>query len=435
MKKSISKILALSMMLVSMTGCVSEPPPATTNTTTPDPTPTTPSVGNDTEIVETVELVPEDGASLVYWTHRPDFGKAMAEKFEAEYGVSVTVEEVGFDSISKLSLEGPAGNAADIVWGSHSDVVTGYNSGIFMQVDPNIQSTLQNELQQAAVDAVTRDGNMYGYPMSIETVALVYNKDLVETPASTFEEIAEACEEWNDPANNMFYYGNTIGGYSQYPLVSAGGFQLHGANGLDNDNPGYDSPEFIKGLENIALMGQMFPVKASNIRMDGVTFTEQNFIQGKTVYLQTGPWAMKSLTESGVNFGVIPHPTIGGNDAISMGGLAVNYVSSFTKYPIAAQMFASYLVSAEGAAELYANNGDITSRADYKTIEGLKDDVNLLIFAEQFENCIAQPSVSRMNYYWTISDAIYGAVHDGDLTPEEGAAKAQADFEALVASE
>ncbi len=434
MKKRISSVLALSMMLVTMVGCKSDPPPATTNT--PSSTPTTPSDnGAGSETTETVALVPEEGAELVYWTHRPDFGKAMAEKFEAEYGVKVTVEEVGFDSISKLSLEGPAGNAADIVWGSHSDVVTGYDSGIFLQVDPTIQAQLKQDLQQPAIDAVTRDGNMYGYPQSIETIALVYNKDLVETPATTFEEIVAGCEEFNDPAQNKFYYLNTIGGYSQYPLVSAGGFQIHGADGLDNDNPGYDTEGFLKGLENVALMGQMMPVKASNIRMDGVVFTEQNFIEGKTAYLQTGPWAMKSLTESGVDFGVIPHPTIGGNDAVSMGGLAVNYVSAFSKYPIAAQMFAAYLLTEDGAATLYDTYGDITSRADYKNVAGLKDDTNLLIFATQFENAIAQPSVSRMNYYWTIADAIYGAVHDGDLTPEEGAAKAQADFEALVASE
>lgn len=426
-------MLLTSMMVVTMTGCTSEPPPATTTTQEDTPSAT---VDNDiADTTEVVELLPEEGASLVYWTHRPDFAKVMAEKFEVEYGVSVTVEEVGFDSISKLSLEGPAGNAADVVWGSHSDVVTGYTSGIFLPVDPILQAQMEEELQIAAVNAATRDGKMYGYPMTVETIALVYNKDLVETPATTFEEIAEACIEFNDPAENKFYYLNTIGGYSQYPLLSAGGFQLHGADGLDNDNPGYDTEGFIKGLENVALMGEMMPVKASNIRMDGVTFTEQNFIQGKTAYLQTGPWAMKSLTESGVNFGVIPHPTIGGNTAISMGGLAVNYVSAFSEYPIAAQMFAAYLTSEEAGAVLYETNGDIIARKDYREIEGLKDNANLLIFAEQFENAIAQPSVSRMNYYWTITDAVLGAVHDGDLTPEEGAAKAQADFEALVASE
>lgn len=428
MKQKISTILALSMMLVTMSGCVSEPPPATTSSTTP-------STSNDTDIVETVELVPEDGASLVYWTHRPDFGKAMAVKFEAEYGVSVTVEEVGFDSVSKLSLEGPAGNGGDVVWGSHSDVVTGYNSGIFLPVEPTLQAQMTEELQPAAISAVTRDGKLYGYPMSFETIALAYNKALVETPAETFEEIAEIAKEFNDPATNKFYYLNTIGGYTQYPLLSAGGFQLHGPDALDNDNPGYDTEGFVKGLENIALMGEMMPIKASNLRMDGVNFTEQNFIEGKTAYLQTGPWTIQILKDAGVDFGIIPHPTVGGNTAIPMGGVAMNYVSAFTEYPIAAGLFAAYLTSNDAAEVLYETSGDIGARKDYMAVAGLKDDEHLVVFAEQFENALAQPSVGRMNYYWTVTDAVLGAVHDGDLTPEEGAAKAQADFEALVASE
>lgn len=45
------------------------------------------------------------------------------------------------------------------------------------------------------------------------------------------------------------------------------------------------------------------------------------------------------------------------------------------------------------------------------------------------------PQVKRISYYWTTMQSVLSAVFDGKMTPEEGAAKAQSDFDALVASE
>ncbi|WP_308779511.1 hypothetical protein [uncultured Clostridium sp.] len=45
------------------------------------------------------------------------------------------------------------------------------------------------------------------------------------------------------------------------------------------------------------------------------------------------------------------------------------------------------------------------------------------------------PSTKRISYYWTIMQSVLNPVFDGKMTPEEGAKKAQSDFEALVTSE
>lgn len=41
---------------------------------------------------------------------------------------------------------------------------------------------------------MTVDGKTYGYPVAMEAVSLIYNKDLLPEPPKTFEEIAKIDE-------------------------------------------------------------------------------------------------------------------------------------------------------------------------------------------------------------------------------------------------
>ena len=57
-----------------------------------------------------------------------------------------------------------------------------------------------NAATKAKVRAVrlgcqTVDGKTYGYPVAVEAVSLIYNKDLLPNPPKTFEEIAKIDEE------------------------------------------------------------------------------------------------------------------------------------------------------------------------------------------------------------------------------------------------
>ncbi len=226
MKKLTRALLMCTICSMALTGCAKEVPPATGDESV------------NTTIDSDVELVPEEGAELIYWALREDFAKDAAARFEAEYGVPVTVEVVGFDSIQKLTLEGPSGNAADVVWGMHQYVVDGYNSGIFLPINDQIVDRLEDTVQEAALTAASVNGELYGVPLFMESVALFYNKDIIDTPATTYEEIIELAPSYTNVANNEYYYTTALGGYTFYPYLSAAGFMLHGDDGQDNDNPG-----------------------------------------------------------------------------------------------------------------------------------------------------------------------------------------------------
>lgn len=422
MKKFMSVVM-LGTVLMSLGGCAKEVPPPTADATAPT--------------VENIitELVPEEGAELTYWALREDFARDAAQRFEAEYGVPVNVEIVGFEAMQKLTLEGPAGNAADIIWGKHEHASTVYDAGLVLPIDPQIVARLQDTVLETSIAPLMVDGNLCAVPHYMESIAVFYNKDLVDSPATTFEQIMSEAPSFNDPNNNKFYYMSTIGGYNLHPYLSAAGFELFGPDGTDNENPGFDTPEFLEGLKNIRKLGEILPVKAEDIKMNAGAFVQQNFIDGNIAYLVNGPWFLGQLNESGLNYGITQFPTINGSPAKPFSAVIGNYVNAFTEYPIAAQLFAEFLTTLESAEKLYTTGGDMPIHKDAGKLPAVAESVAGPVFVEQFKNSVPQPAVSRMSYFWSISEAIYSEVFDGNMTPEDAQAKMIADYEALLASE
>jgi arabinogalactan oligomer/maltooligosaccharide transport system substrate-binding protein len=378
------------------------------------------------------ELEPEEGASLTLWTGAKAYGTAIAEAFEKKYGVKVKVEEEGKGTIDKMALSGPAGEGADVYITASDNLEKGLSSGVFMKMSDAVADDVKEKVSDTGVEAVTSDGAMYGVPVSIEVNCMYYNKDLVETPATTLEEIMEKAPAFNNPANNKFYFLCTVGdGYYEYPFVSAGGFRLFGENGNDPDQPGLDTDEYEKGLELMAKLHDVMPITSTDL--NNKSSIKSAFMDGTVAYYISGPWDVKQVKESGVNLGITTLPTYNGNPLTPFAGMNCAFVSPYTDYPQAAQLLADFLISDEGAAILYQNDG-ITALSDTSQVEGLSEDDYLKPFVEQFAHAIPMPSVSEVSYYWSLSPDIDSAVFDGKLTPKAGREKAVEDWKALQAT-
>jgi len=353
-------VLLVIMLVFSLTGCKKELPvdPDATAEVANDQTGTEDNtLQEDTTSAEVVtQLVPEEGAKLVYWTaaNELEYAKIVAQNFEAEYGVPVTVEENGLGNNDKIALGGPAGTAADVFMCAHDTFQSGLNSGIYLPFDETIANQLRERVNEVGIKTVTSDGKIYGVPYALETTCLFYNKDIVgETPAKTLEEIIEKAKEFNDPDKNLFYFLYKVGdGYKSYPMLSAYGFSLFGADGTDEDNPGFDSDEFEKGLELISSLKEIMPMSATDLSNESALRTQ--FIEGKLAYFVSGPWDITTIKDGKVNFGVTVFPTYKGKALTPFAGVTNAHVSAYTKYPIAAQLFAQYLVNDESANLLYS---------------------------------------------------------------------------------
>jgi arabinogalactan oligomer/maltooligosaccharide transport system substrate-binding protein len=384
------------------------------------------------------ELKPEQGAKLVYRTSSAgqlNFAREAAKNFQKKYGVSVTAEDGSVYDQNKTNLEGASGKGADVFMSPQDKTMDNQRAGLLLKLDSRIASELQKDVSPVAMKTVTVNGGVYGVPVSIETYVMFYNKKLVTgKPAATFEQLLSESKKFNSSKDNKFWFLSHVSeGATIYPMLSVYGFQLFGANGDNNDKPGFDSAEFEKGLEVLAKYRELMPAASGDLA--NWDFLTNQFVTGKTAYLISGPWNIKTFRDAKVDFGVADLPTYDGRKEHSFAFVQNAQVSAYTKYPIAAQLFARGLVSVESAELLYSKASCITSRSDISQVKGLAQDGQLSGVVTAFRNATPMPTAKRLSCYWTIAANIGPAVFDGKMTPKAGAAKAASDWQAFLKAE
>lgn len=266
---------------------------------------------------EEVAIEAEEGASLILWDNggaEAEWAKFVAEEFTKKTNIPVEVQEVAHvDAAGKLKVDGPAGLGADVFHAPHDHVGNLVTSGLVyenMFVDQ-----YKEDFMDAAISGTsyTTEGEskLFGYPMAIETYALYYNKDLVDKPAETFDEVFAQSKEFMkdstkedrkfgimlEPGN--FYFAHAFfGGYGAYI------FGDNNTNPADlgvNNEGAVESAKFMSKLHN-----ELLPLKVEDITGDVIsTF----FNEGKLLYRISGPWDIKNHQDAGVNFGIAPTKT------------------------------------------------------------------------------------------------------------------------------
>lgn len=179
--KKVQKTLALllaAMMLLALAACggpapaPTEPPPADTS--------------GDTPPADDGVVVPEEGASLKLWFDNDNYNEKIVELWNAKYpDIPLTVENVGTtDSRTKIELDGPTGMGADVFVQAHDGVAISAQSGNILEIDL-FSDEIRSEFVENAINAVSYDGKIYAFPLSMKTIVMFYNKALVDTPVDT----------------------------------------------------------------------------------------------------------------------------------------------------------------------------------------------------------------------------------------------------------
>ena len=79
-----------------------------------------------------------------------------------------------------------------------------------------------DDIDDKAWQAFTVGGKIWGYPLAIEAIGLIYNKDLVPTPPKTFDEVIALDKKLSAQGKKaiLWDYNNT---YFTWPLLAANG--------------------------------------------------------------------------------------------------------------------------------------------------------------------------------------------------------------------
>jgi arabinogalactan oligomer/maltooligosaccharide transport system substrate-binding protein len=412
MKKKMLGLLSATLLAGTLTGCsVGSTPPSTVNPGSEVSKLSSPSdKGSNDNATKNDAIKPESGASLLIWEDPSEvpFVKELAAAFKQQYNVDVKVEAVPApDQAARLANDGPAGLGADVVMFPHDKLGNAVTAGLLLPNDVFEKNTITT-MAKAAIDAATYEGKLYGYPKSVETYALLYNKDIIKEQPKTWEDIIAFSKTYNDKAKKKYgiMWETKIFYYNYLFIASYGGY-IFGKNGTDPNDIGLNSANAVEGLKFYQSMRDILPIKVEDMSYDVKT---QLFQEGKLAYNIDGPWSIGTFKNK-VNFGVMPLPDLpGGKKSISFSGVRSYYVNSYTKFPMAAKLFAQFATNKDNALLNFKSTGILPANADASKDPLIANDPLLGGFVKQFTQSQVMPTIPQTANIWTPMEGALTAI-------------------------
>ncbi|MCF7925597.1 MAG: extracellular solute-binding protein [Candidatus Izimaplasma sp.] len=452
--KKLFTIALMAVVALTLTACGREPEDVCTN-----------NAANGT--LYQFDQNQTDITTIKVWLDDDAYATALIDAFEAEYpDIKVEWDEVGaVDTRQRLETYSGSSYAADVVVFPHDHIGAALNSNLLYPFPDDLRQDLLTRMVNSAIGTATScydvennsaiecdgsgtyDSELFGAPLSGESVALFYNKTLLNDihgssdPEATWEEIiasALAYNELDDPLTtdvdeSKLYFALDVGNaYDMHFAATAHGFELFGEDHLDKNQANLDSQAMIDALT--WLQDTVQP--ATNNYTSAALSGEENrsrFESGELAYIVDGPWSIARYLQGGetnnYEFGVTKLPTIDGVQPVTFSGVQIAAVYKGTNEPTAAFKFVEFMTSNEGLAIMYAETNKLPALKDVSVVEGVADDPYLSGISEQLSYSHPMPIIAEMGYFWSNAGSMYSSAWNGTATPTEAATTAQTGFE------
>ncbi len=354
-----------------------------------------------------------DDGKLIIWING-DKGytglQEVGERFTADLGIEVVVEHP--ESVTdKFQQAAANGQGPDIFIWPHDRYGEWAAGGLLSPVEPS--EAIRVNTFDFTWDAVTFDGQIWGYPIAVEAIGLIYNKDLIETPPATMEEIADLQID-GVTAPIMWDYNNT---YFSFPLLMAGG-----GYAFEKIGDAYDPT--VTGVANEGAVAGATLIKDlidKGVMPKGVDYgvMDAAINKGETAMVINGPWAWANLQQSGINFGVAPIPSVAGEPAKPfVGVLAATINAASPNKDLAIEFIENYMLTDEGLATV---NDDVPlgAVASISFSDQVSEDANIMATLENAKAGVPMPSIPEMGKFWAAMEPALRAITGGQTGVEE----------------
>jgi maltose/maltodextrin transport system substrate-binding protein len=359
-----------------------------------------------------------DGELLVWTTDNRGY-RALAElgrQFEKEMGIPVKVQ-IQNEIVEKCRMAAGIGKGPDIFFWAHDLIGEWADSGLLEEVEPSEE--FKKTLIPMAWDAVTHNGKLWGYPVAMECVSLIYNKQLVTVPPTQladFPAFEKELQKKHPNATAIMWDPNNS--YLSWPfLASAGAYSFKNTgSGWDPNDTGVGTPGAVEGLTAIVnLIEQDVLPKGST-----QSVADEKMIQGELATEINGPWAWANLHKGGVDFALAPVPGVNGNPGKPFVGVLTALINrSSPNSDLAVEFLEKYVVTADGLRKI-----DADAPLGVPSVKSLVDEMsaNSPLIKVTYENAIngeVMPNIPQMGRFWTSMGAAFMIATSEMATPEE----------------
>jgi len=348
-----------------------------------------------------------------------DRGRALEpviKKYTDESGIKVKIE-----SPEKLTdsfgMAAQVSKGPDIVVWAHDKLGEWADGGLVAPVE--LSEEFVGKFLSKAWEAVVHQGWLWGYPIAVETVSLIYNKKLLDgPPPKDLSELGniDATVKKEHPGASAILWDYKSSYYSWGMLASGGGY-VFGKSGKEYNlqDTGLATPGAVQGLSEIIALIH------SGVLPKSVSYSavEDQMGQGKLAMIISGPWAWSNLVKSGIDFGIAPMPGIKGNLGHPFVGVSVAYVNrSSPNQDLAREFIEHYLLTDEGLSAM--DHGKPIGLPALNSLREKMVSENPLL--QQLNVCVDQgavmPNIPQMGRFFTVMGAALQTATDGQSTAE-----------------
>jgi len=301
---------------------------------------------------------------LTVWT---DMNEAVslqkaADRFTAKTGVPVKIVRIPFLELKpKFQVAAPVNHGPDLITGPHDWIGPFATAGLIAPVD--IPGEEQEKFLPVSLKVMSFGGKLYGLPIAVETLGLIYNRDLVGEVPETMDELIKKAQELTreDMSGFMFdindFYVNWafFGGYGAYIFKD-------GPAGLDPEDIGLDTPEALKATKFIMELKDRYHLMEQDVTKD---IAGGRFMDRKLAMTIDGPWALVDYKKQGIRYGFAPLPVLenGRHPSPLVGVLGVMANRRSTHPELAVQLMEE-ICGKTSQVDIYLEGGRIPSRLD-----------------------------------------------------------------------
>jgi arabinogalactan oligomer/maltooligosaccharide transport system substrate-binding protein len=359
------------------------------------------------------------GISLTLWVWQgmPIYTTVvhLAQKWAKEHGDTVKIvdQSKNPNGFQFYGTAARTGKGPDVLFGIPHD-----NNGLFAEeglISPVPKNIFHaSQYNSTVVSALTVNGKVYSIPDYDQTLALMYNKKMINTPPKTWAEFVKDANQYGF----MFSQHNL---YDNYGFIGGmGGYVFKESNGSLNPNDiGLNNAGAIKGWELLHNMDEKY--HWMNPSTTGAIATAK-FTAGQLGMTINGPWEIADLNKAkGLDYGIADLPTLpNGKHMTPFLGVITTIVNSQSKYQAADWSLAQALATPAAQMKYFEEEQQIPVSKSVLESPQIQNDKVFKAFADEIKYAVPMPNIPQMQSVWSAM-AVIKDIINGKVTPTVGA--------------
>ncbi len=298
--------------------------------------------------------------------------------------IKINVLQVPFNDIyNKYRTDVASGAGPDMFIAPNDSLGDDARNGLIADITDLAAGKL-GDYTPLSVDGMTVDGKLYGIPESLKAVVFWYNKDMIQTPPATTDELKALMEGGTEVSISY-------GCYHHFGFFSAFGGKIFDENWkviADQGTGVTDAMTYLNDLYQISKKNS-WPKNDS----DGLA----PFTEGKAAAITNGNWAMGDYKAAlGDKLGVAPLPAGPVGPATPFLGVDGFYFNPNSQNKEAALEVALYLTGKMAQETMMNEAGHVPANTTVEVTDPL-----IQSLLDAFANGYVRPQVPQLGLYWS----------------------------------